>query len=153
MKCSKTEIELEESITSENTTAISESALYTDTNIRRGGSFRGRGSFRGKGPFRGRGALTRRFDNRNTSYPDPSAYYVCGKRGHRASNCFHNLNQKTCFSCGETTHISHGCKYTTLTQKQARKGRSAFVSWTIQNNSRAIANSTVVAKPSTQGSD
>ena len=56
-----TEIELGESVTSQNT-AASESALYTDPNMtnpeERGlspGTYRGRGQFRERGPFRGRG--------------------------------------------------------------------------------------------------
>ena len=150
-----TEIELEELVTSQNTAATSESALYTNTNMtnlgdRGPGSFRGRGQFRGRGSFRGgSGVPIRRFDYRNSPYPaggDPTACYVCGKRGHRASDCYHN--RKTCFSCGETTHTSQDCKYTTLTQEQAKKGRGAFATWTIQKNSKleattATANSTV----------
>ena len=84
-----TEAELRDTVASQNTAATSESALYTnELESFRGGPSRG-GSFRG-GSFRGRGAFTKRFDNRNTPYPNSSACYVCGKRGHRASDCFHN---------------------------------------------------------------
>ena len=129
-----TEAELRDSVTSQNTAATTESALYSGAT----GNTRGRGGpFRGS--FRGRGTHTRRFDNRNTPYPTPSTSgcYVCGKKGHRASDCFHN--QKACFSCGETTHTSQDCKYTTLTQEQARKGRSAFATWTALRTSKTTA--------------
>ena len=131
-----TEIELEESVTltSENTAATSETALYTTDTHGQASTSRGRGGFRGRRPFNRR--FNTRRDNTGTPYSNYSPCNICGKRGHRTSDCF----QRACFNCGETTHISHDCKYATLTQEQARKGRSAFATWTAQKNSTALAN-------------
>ena len=131
-----TEIELEESISHTYIRKHSgdlRTILYTTDTHWQASTSRGRGGFRGRRPFNKRFNTHR--DSTGTPYSNCSPCNICGKRGHRTSDCF----QRACFNCGETTHIFHDCKYATLTQEQARKGRSAFATWTAQKNSKTTA--------------
>lgn len=67
--------------------------------------------------------------------------YNCGKSGHRAAEC----SLRACFSCGESTHLSSKCPYTTLTQDQARNGRTAFQRWSSQRDHRNDASANLSA--------
>jgi hypothetical protein len=61
----------------------------------------------------------------------------CQRYGHKAVNCSQLTSNRpstatiniTCFACGEGGHGTKMCKYQTLTQAQAFKGRSAFQRW------------------------
>ena len=117
----RTERELDtekKKVTSTNTSATSEAALYAGQTQAR----RGRGGY-----YRGSRGISSRFSNhRSTPYTDTGNKncYTCGKPGHRAAQC--PLTRIECFNCGDTAHRATDCPHETLTQEQARRGRSAY---------------------------
>jgi hypothetical protein len=112
------ELDLKKEVTSGNTSATTESALYSNSSTR--GNYRYRGSRRG-----GRGS-----NSNLRSFPYNASEitcYSCGKKGHRAAECY--FQKPACFCCGDISHVSRDCPHTNLTQEQARKGRSVYASW------------------------
>jgi hypothetical protein len=120
------ELDLTKEVTSGNTSATTESALYSST--RGNGNYRYRGNRRG-----GRGyALNSNF--RSSPYNASETFcYSCGKKGHRAAEC-QNLLRLACFCCGDISHVSRDCPHSSLTQEQARKGRTVYTSWIRSKN-------------------
>ena len=124
------EIDLSKSIQSANTSSTTETALYSTRG--RGGHWHNRG--RGRSTFR------------STPYSDRNCY-TCRKPGHRAAQCPENKTT-ACFSCGDLTHRSTDCPHESLTQEQARKGRSAYSNYITQKNTtRALANLAETEEP------
>ena len=117
----RTERELDtkkKKVISTNTSATSETALYAGQTQAR----RGRGGY-----YRGSRGTNGRFTNhRSTPYASAGTRncYTCGKPGHRAAQC--PQTRIECFNCGDTAHRAIECPHETLTQEQARRGRSAY---------------------------
>ena len=139
------EMEIAKGTKSTNTSSTTETALYIAGS---GTGNRGRGAYRGGyrgGRGRGRGNTFRstpygtHWQSTTGSNSRNMNCFTCDKPGHRAAQCPETRTQ-ACFSCGDTTHRSTDCPHETLTQEQARRGRTAYsnyLDWNQRRNAKA----------------
>ena len=115
------------SVQSANTSSTTETALYSTHYGGRGGYSRGHG--RGTSAFR------------STPYASSDRNCYTCRIQDAAGYCPENKTQSSCFSCADLTRRLADCPHTSLTQEQARRGRSAYSIYvTRKNSTRALAN-------------